>query len=434
MNQLTIKDIPKKDLENKKVIVRVDFNVPLEIKDSKVHITNDLRIKASLPTIKYLIEAKAKIALVSHLGRPKGFDSTLKMDPVGERLSKLLGKNVLKLNDSIGPEVESAIEKLNPGDVCLLENIRFYKEEEKNDPDFARKLARPFNIYVNDAFGTSHRAHASTAGISGFLSPCIAGFLLEKEITSLNKILTKPIRPFTTILGGSKISSKIEVIKNLIPKVDTILIGGAMAFTFIKAKGGEIGDSLYEEKFLSLIKELDKLQEEHGVAIILPEDMLCAKSETKDELQVHPIGKIPMGYSGFDIGPNTIKKFAKMISQSKTLFWNGPMGMFENDNFMAGTKAIAEVLVQETKKKSITIVGGGDSVSAIEKLGILFESFTHVSTGGGASIELPIFPCVCAILALILSAFAVSPLAIASASAFLWISILLTSSSSLSGE
>lgn len=395
MEQLTLKDLNKKDLENKKVIVRVDFNVPLEAKDGKSFITNDLRIKASLPTVKYLIEAKAKIALVSHLGRPKGFDSTLKMDPVEERLSKLLGKKVLKLNDSIGPEVELAIEKLNPGDVCLLENIRFYKEEEKNDPEFARKLAKPFNIYVNDAFGTSHRAHASTAGISAFLNPCVAGFLLEKEIASLNKILTKPIRPFTTILGGSKISSKIAVIKNLIPKVDTILIGGAMAFTFIKAKGGEIGDSLYEEKFLDLIKELGKLQEEHAVAIILPEDMLCAKSEIRDQkseirkenLQVYPIGKIPKGYSGFDIGPNTIKKFTKLISQSKTLFWNGPMGMFENESFMPGTKAIAEALVQETKKKSITIVGGGDSVSAIEKLGISFESFTHVSTGGGASIE-----------------------------------------------
>lgn len=395
MDTLTLKDIPKKDLENKKVIVRVDFNVPLAKKDGKITIANDVRIKESLPTIKYLIEAKAKIALVSHLGRPKGFDSELKMDHVAERLSQLLGKKVVKLNDSIGPEVEAQIEKLNPGDICLLENIRFYKEEENNDPDFARKLAKPFNIFINDAFGTSHRAHASTAGIAAYLNPCASGFLLEKEVTVLSKILTNPIRPFTTILGGSKISTKIEVIKNLLPKVDTILVGGAMAFTFIKAKGGEIGDSLYEEKCLPFIEELKKLEEEHAVAIILPEDMLCAPSSVlsrqssalKKDLQVHPINKIPQSFAGFDIGPNTIKKFTKLISQSKTLFWNGPMGMFENDDFMTGTREIANALVEVTKKHATTVIGGGDSVSALEKLGISFNLFSHVSTGGGACIE-----------------------------------------------
>lgn len=384
MDQTTIKDIPQKDLENKKVLVRVDFNVPLE----NGQISNDLRIRASLPTIKYLIESKAIVVLVSHLGRPKGFDSKLKMDPVALKLSELLGKKVLKLNDSIGPEVESSIENLKPGDVCLLENIRFYPEEEKNDPDFARKLAKPFNIYVNDAFGTSHRAHASTAGVCAYLHPSLSGLLLEKEVDSLNKVLKNPTRPFTTILGGSKISSKIEVIKQLIPKVDTLLIGGAMAFTFIKASGGEIGDSLYEEKFIPLVKELNALKEEHSVALVLPTDMMCRRNETaKGEINIYPIDKIPNGYVGLDIGPETIKKFTKMIGQSKTLFWNGPLGMFEDDKFMGGTKAVANALVEATKKKSITVIGGGDSIFALEKLNISFDSFTHVSTGGGASME-----------------------------------------------
>ena len=393
MEQLTIKDIPQKDLENKKVLVRVDFNVPTEKKDNKILITNDLRIKASLPTIKYLTEAKAKVVLVSHLGRPKGFDSDLKMDPIGERLSQLLEKKVLKLSDSIGPEVQATVNNLRPGDVCLLENIRFYKEEEKNDSDFGRNLAKPFEIYVNDAFGTSHRAHASTAGVCAFLSPCLSGLLLQKEVDALTKILTNPVRPFTTILGGSKISSKIEVIKQLIPKVDTLLIGGAMAFTFVKAKGGKTGDSLYEEKFIPLIKELKTLEEEYAVALILPEDMVCVKKEELDskksdkELTVYPIDKIPDGYIGLDIGPKTIEKFVKMISQSKTLFWNGPMGMFEDSQFISGTKVVAEALAEATKKKSITVIGGGDSVSALEDLKISFDLFTHVSTGGGASIE-----------------------------------------------
>ena len=393
MEQLTIKDIPQKDLENRRVLVRVDFNVPTEKKDNKIVITNDLRIRASLPTIRYLIGAKAKTALVSHLGRPKGFDSDLKMDPVGEKLSELLGKKVLKLNDSVGPEIQTVINNLKPGEVCLLENIRFYQEEEKNDSDFARNLAKPFEIYVNDAFGTSHRAHASTAGVCAFLSPCLGGLLLQREVDSLAKVLTNPIRPFTTILGGSKISSKIEVIKQLIPKVDTLLIGGAMAFTFIKAKGGKIGNSLYEEKIIPLIKELDLLKEENAVALILPEDMVCVKKGDLDnkkpdkELIVYPVDKIPDGYTGLDIGPKTIEKFVKMISQSKTLFWNGPMGMFEDSQFIVGTKAVAQALVEATKKKSITVAGGGDSISALENLKISFDLFTHVSTGGGASIE-----------------------------------------------
>lgn len=393
MDQMTIKDIPQKDLEGKNILVRVDFNVPTEKKGNETVITNDLRIKAAIPTIKYLIEAKAKVALVSHFGRPKGFDAELKMDPIANKLSELLGKKVLKLNDSIGPEVQAAISKLQPGDVCLLENIRFYKEEEKNDSDFARNLAIPFQIYVNDAFGTSHRAHASTAGVTAFLSPSVAGLLLEKEVNALSGILKNPHRPFTTILGGSKVSSKIEVIKQLIPKVDTLLIGGAMAFTFIKAKGGEIGESLFEESCIPMIKEIDDLKEEHAVALILPEDMLCAKKEDliskkpNKEVHIYPIDKIPAGYVGLDIGPKTIEKFAKLISQSQTLFWNGPMGMFEDTQFMPGTKGVAEALVEATKKKVTTVVGGGDSVSAIEELSIPFNSFTHVSTGGGASIE-----------------------------------------------
>ncbi len=393
MDQLTIKDIPQKNLENKRVLVRVDFNVPIEKKDGQTLITNDLRIKASIPTIKYLVESKAKVTLVSHLGRPKGFDSDLKMDPIAKRLSELLGKPVKKINDSIGPEVQKIIDSLQNGDICLLENVRFYKEEEKNDPDFARNLAKPFEIYVNDAFGTSHRAHASTAGVCAYLSPCLSGLLLQKEVDSLSKILINQIRPFTAIIGGSKISSKINVLERLIPKVDTLLIGGAMAFTFIKAKGGEIGESLYEESALPLIKDINLLKEEHAVALILPEDMVCAKKEDLDtkksnkELHIYSIDKIPKGYMGLDIGPKSAEKFAKLISQSKTLFWNGPMGMFEDDQFMNGTKTIAEALVDITKKKSVSVVGGGDSVSAIEKLNIPFDSFSHVSTGGGASIE-----------------------------------------------
>ncbi len=402
MDQMTIKDIPQKNLEGKNILVRVDFNVPVEKKGNEIVITNDLRIKAAIPTIKYLTDSKAKVVLVSHFGRPKGFDADLKMDPIAKKLSELLvnngGKKVLKLNDSIGPEVQAAIDNMQLGDICLLENIRFYKEEEKNDSDFARNLAKPFHIYVNDAFGTSHRAHASTAGVSAYLSPSLAGLLLEKEVTALGGILKNPHRPFTTILGGSKISSKLDVIKQLIPKVDTLLIGGAMAFTFIKAKGGEIGESLYEESFIPIIKEIDTLKEEHAVAIILPEDMLCVKKEdfefgsglkpgTKKEMHIYPIDKIPAGYMGLDIGPKTIEKFVKMIGQSQTLFWNGPMGMFEDPLFMPGTKAVAEALVDVTKKKATTVVGGGDSVSAIEELNISFNSFTHVSTGGGASIE-----------------------------------------------
>ena len=384
MDQLTLKDLPKEKLENKKVLVRVDFNVPLDCEN----ITNDLRLRASLPTIKYLIECKCKIALVSHLGRPKGFDSNLKMEPVAKRLEELLGKKVLKLNDSIGPEVQDAISKLNPGEICLLENIRFYKEEEANDTDFARSLAKPFEIYVNDAFGTSHRAHASTAGVAAFLSPCLAGFLLEKEVDSLNKVLKNPVRPFTTILGGSKISTKINVLKQLIPKVDTLLIGGAMAFTFIKAKGGEIGDSLYEEKCIPLIDEINKLKEEQAVGLFLPEDMVCSRGLiNQTPTEIHPTDKIPDGSKGLDIGSKTIEKFCKIISQSKTLFWNGPMGKFEDGRFIEGTRKIAEALVEGTKKGSVTVVGGGDSVTALEKLKIPFESFTHVSTGGGAAME-----------------------------------------------
>lgn len=393
MDQLTIKDIPQKDLENKKVLVRVDFNVPTEKKGNEIIITNDLRIKSAIPTIQYLIDSKAKITLVSHFGRPKGIDPEFKMDPISKRLSEILGKKVKKLNDSIGEEVELEINKLNSGDVCLLENIRFYKEETQNDSEFARKLAKPFDLYVNDAFGTSHRAHASTAGVCTYLNPSLSGLLLQKEVDSLNKILTNPIRPFTTILGGSKISSKIEVIKQLIPKVDTLLIGGAMAFTFIKSKGGEIGASLYEPDLLPVIDELDRLKEEFAVAIILPTDMLCAKKEDLDnkiknkELHVYPIDKIPVGYVGLDIGPQSTGTFKKLISQSKTIFWNGPMGMFEDNQFINGTKGVAEALIEATIKKSITVVGGGDSVSAIEKFEIPFTSFTHVSTGGGASIE-----------------------------------------------
>jgi phosphoglycerate kinase len=378
MNKKTIKDI---DVNGKRVLVRVDFNVP---QDDNRQITDDTRIKAALPTIKYLIENGAKVILASHLGRPKGvFNDKYRMDVVGQRLSELLGKPVKKMDDVIGPDVEAAVKGMNNGDVVLLENVRFYKEEEANDPEFSKKLAALAEIYVNDAFGTAHRAHASTEGVAHYI-PAVAGFLIQKEIDYLGKAITNPERPFVAILGGAKVADKIPVIENLIEKVDTLLIGGGMAYTFLKAQGMEIGDSLLDDKSLDLCLELIKKAAEKGINFILPVDIVEADKFAVDaNTKIVPISGIESGWEGVDIGPKSIEKFRSFIVSAGTVVWNGPMGVFEMEPFAKGTRAIAQAMADS---KAITIVGGGDSGAAVEQMGFA-DKMSHVSTGGGASLE-----------------------------------------------
>lgn len=378
MQKKTIRDI---EVKGKRVLVRVDFNVPIE----NEQIEDDRKIRETLPTIKYLTDKNAKVILVSHLGRPKGIDNSLRMDPVAKRLEELMrekgfSKSVLKCNSCINDEVKNAIAKMNFGDILLLENIRFYPEEEKNDREFARKLSENADIYVNDAFGTSHRAHASTEGVAKFL-PAVAGFLIEKELNYLGKVLANPERPLIAIIGGAKVSTKIGIIENLLNKVDQMLIGGGMAFTFLKAKGIEVGKSLVEEDKIELAK---KIIEKANNKIILPDDVVIAdKIEETLNYKTVDINAIPKDMIGVDIGEKTIKKFSEVIKNAKTIVWNGPVGIFEVKNFSYGTKEIAKAL---TECKGITIVGGGDSASAIEKLGFA-DKVSHVSTGGGASLE-----------------------------------------------
>jgi len=377
----TIEDI--KELKGKRVLTRVDFNVPL---DENLNITDDTRIRAALPTINYLSEKGAKVILVSHLGRPKGVDEKLRLDPVGKRLSELLGKPVKKLNDCIGPEVEAAVSAMKEGEVILLENVRFYKEEEKNDPEFAKKLASLADLYVNDAFGTAHRAHASTEGVTKYLKG-YAGYLMEKEIKFLGKLLENPDRPFVAILGGAKISGKIEVIKNLLPKVDTLIIGGGMAYTFFRARGVEVGNSLVEEDKIEVAKEILKQAIDLNKPIMLPIDHVIANKFAADaESQVVTRAGILPGWQGMDIGPDTVTKFGHAIRKAKTIFWNGPMGVFEFDRFAKGTIEIAKLVAEATEKGATSVIGGGDSVAAVEKAG-LANKMTHISTGGGASLE-----------------------------------------------
>ena len=368
------------DVKGKRVLVRVDFNVPL--KDGEI--TDDSRIRAAIPTIEHLRRAGARVILVSHLGRPKGqVVESLRMNPVARRLSDLLGVEVRKADDCIGPAVQAQVAALKDGDVLLLENVRFYPGEEKNDPAFARELAALADVYVNDAFGTAHRAHASTEGVARLL-PAAAGFLMQKEIEIMGRALSDPERPFLALLGGAKVSDKIGVIQNLLTKVDTIAIGGGMAYTFLKAKGLEVGRSLLEEDRVPLAAELLQQAQSRGVELLLPVDVVVADRFAADaQHKVVPVEAIPADWQGLDIGPATRELFAAAVRKARTIVWNGPMGVFEWDAFAEGTMAIARALAEA---QATTIVGGGDSVAAVERAGVAGK-ITHISTGGGASLE-----------------------------------------------
>ncbi|MCB8751908.1 phosphoglycerate kinase [Planktothrix agardhii] len=383
MSKKTVADLSASDLSGKRVLVRVDFNVPLD----NGSITDDTRIRAALPTIQDLTSKGAKVILTSHFGRPKGVDESLRLTPVAARLSELLGKPVKKFDDCIGDEVTQAVAAMENGDVAVLENVRFYAEEEKNDPEFAKQLASVADLYVNDAFGTAHRAHASTEGVTHHL-PSVAGYLIEKELKFLQGAIEEPKRPLAAIVGGSKVSSKIGVIEALLDKCDKLLLGGGMIFTFYKARGLNVGNSLVEEDKLELARELEAKAKEKGVAFLLPTDVIIADKFAPDaEAKTVSINDIPDGWMGLDIGPDSIEVFQKALGDCKTVIWNGPMGVFEFEKFAAGTKAIALTLADLTKTGTITIIGGGDSVAAVEQLN-LGEQMSHISTGGGASLEL----------------------------------------------
>lgn len=378
MKKKTLEDF---NLLNKKVLVRVDFNVPM---DEDKNITDTTRIVSALPTINYLVEHKAKVILMSHLGRPKGkFVEKFSLKPVARKLSEILNKDVKMAKDCIGNDVKKEIEAMKPGDILLLENVRFYSEEEKNDENFANKLASLADIYINDAFGTAHRAHASTAGVAKIL-PSGAGFLIKKELEIMGKALESPERPFVAILGGAKVSDKIGVIQNLLEKVDTLLIGGGMAYTFLKSKGFDIGKSLLEEDKIELAGYLIKQAEKKNVKLILPEDVIVT-TELKEGLpyKAVDVSCIPSDMMGVDIGPATRKTFEKEIKGAKTVVWNGPMGVFEIDAYAKGTFAVANAMANT---KGTTIIGGGDSAAAVVKFG-LAEEMSHISTGGGASLK-----------------------------------------------
>ena len=379
MNKMTVRDI---EVSGKRVLVRVDYNVPVDIKTGEI--TDDTRIRASLPTINYLIERKARVILISHMGRPKGkVVDDMRLAPAAERLSQFLGKPVKRAEDCIGPDIEKAVNGLKGGDVILLENLRFHAGEEVGDDDFAGALAGLGDVYVNDAFGTSHRAHASISGIPRYL-PAVAGFLLEKEINTLGSLLEEPERPFISIFGGAKVSDKVAVLKNIMDKVDGILIGGGMVATFLKVKKYEVGKSKVETESLESAKELTESAARKGVRIVLPVDVVVAGAiDEKAQSKTVPVDKIPPDKMILDIGPGTTALFSKELEKSKTVFWNGPMGVEEIPQFAKGTEAIAKLL-PELKAK--TIVGGGSTGEVIEKLG-LADKVTFVSTGGGASLE-----------------------------------------------
>ncbi|MBI2420034.1 MAG: phosphoglycerate kinase [Ignavibacteriales bacterium] len=382
MNKKTIEQI---ELKDKRVLVRVDFNVPL---DENKNVTDDKRIVESLPTIKKIIAEGGKAILMSHLGRPKGqVNPKYSLLPAAKVLSTLLGQEVKMAPDCIGGEVKNMAMALLPGEVLLLENLRYHAEEEKNDPAFAKQLAELGEVYVNDAFGSAHRAHASTEGVTKFLATSVAGYLMEKELNYLGKAISNPERPYCAILGGAKISGKIDVINNLMDKVDTLIIGGGMAFTFFKAQGYEIGTSLLEAEKIDLAKELLDRAANSKVKFLLSVDVVVADEFNNDSpASVVPFNEIPATKMGLDIGPKTRELFKQAILESKTIIWNGPMGVFEMDNFAVGTNYIANALVEATEKGAITIVGGGDSAAAIAKAG-LEKQVSHVSTGGGASLE-----------------------------------------------
>nr|QKY14903.1 phosphoglycerate kinase (PGK), chloroplastic [Polytomella parva] len=395
INRSTVKTEAKKsvgdlsiaDLKGKKVFVRADLNVPLDKKTNKV--TDDTRIRAAAPTLKYLLKNGAKVILTSHLGRPKK-DNKKKysLDPVIEKLSHYVGTPVKKVDDCIGPVVAKAASELKDGEILLLENVRFYPEEEKNKPEFAKALAANADLYVNDAFGTAHRAHASTEGVTKYLKPAVAGFLLEKELAYLDGAVSHPKKPFVAIVGGSKVSSKITVIEKLLEKVDKIIIGGGMVFTFYKARGLKVGSSLVEDDKIALAKRIEELAKAKGVELLLPTDVVIAdKFDANANSQTVGIDAIPDGWMGLDIGPKSIELFKKALSDAKTVVWNGPMGVFEFPKFATGTVSIAHSVAELTPKGAITIIGGGDSVAAVEQAG-LADQMSHISTGGGASLEL----------------------------------------------
>ncbi len=376
-NKMSVKDI---EVAGKKVLVRCDFNVPLK----EGVITNDKRIVAALPTIKYLKENGAKVILCSHLGRPKGeWLPEFSLAPVAARLSELLGCEVRMSKDVIGEDAKDISATIKEGEVALLENVRYYKEETKNAPEFAKELASLAEIFVNDAFGTAHRAHASTTGVADYI-PAVCGFLIQKEIDVMGKALDNPVRPFVAVLGGAKVSDKIGVITNLLEKVDTLIVGGAMAYTFLKAEGHNVGISLCEEDKLELASELLAKAKEKGVSLLLPVDHIAADKFDENAEPVAVEGKdIPEGLMGMDIGPKSVELFKEAVKNAKTVIWNGPMGVFEFKNFAGGTFAVAEAIAETD---CISIIGGGDSVAAVTKLGFA-DKMTHISTGGGASLE-----------------------------------------------
>jgi phosphoglycerate kinase len=378
LNKKTIEDI---EVKGKKVLARCDFNVPL---DENKNITDDKRIVEALPTIHYLINNGAKVILCSHLGRPKGeFNMKYSLAPIAKKLSELLGKEVKMAKDVIGEDAKALAASLKDGDVMLIENVRFHKEEEKNDSAFSKELASLAEIFVNDAFGTAHRAHSSTAGVAAFL-PAVCGYLIQKEISIMGGALTSPKRPFVAILGGAKVSDKIGVINSLLDKVDTLIIGGGMAYTFLKANGDTIGNSICENDKIDLAKELYEKAKKKGVKLMLPIDHMVGKNFAADtESMIVERNNIPDGWEGLDIGPATITKFKTGINHAGTVIWNGPMGVFEFEKFAVGTKAIAKAVAESG---AISIIGGGDSAAAVEQLGYA-DKMTHISTGGGASLE-----------------------------------------------
>ena len=378
MNKKTVKDI---DLKGKKVLVRCDFNVPM---DEERNITDNTRIVAALPTIKYLLEENCAVILCSHLGRPKGeFKPEFSLKPVAKELSKLLDKEVIMANDVIGEDATSKAKALQPGQILLLENVRFHREETDNDEEFSKKLASMAEIYVNDAFGTAHRAHASTEGVARYL-PAVAGFLIEKELKFLGKAVSNPERPFVAILGGAKVSDKIGVIDSLLEKVDVLMIGGGMAYTFFKSMGYEVGKSICELDKLDLAKQAMEKAKQRGVKLMLPVDTRVGKEYKEDtESKTVKYTEIPADWEGFDIGEETIKMFSEELKKAKTVVWNGPLGLFEFPQFAVGTNSIAKVL---SEIDATTIIGGGDSAAAVKKAG-LEDKMTHISTGGGASLE-----------------------------------------------
>ncbi|WP_449418482.1 phosphoglycerate kinase [Phormidium nigroviride] len=384
MTKKTLANLSASDLSGKRVLVRADFNVPLD----NGNITDDTRIRAALPTIEDLTSKGAKVILCSHFGRPKGVSDKLRLTPVAARLSELLGKEVKKPSDCIGEEVAGVVAAMQDGDVILLENVRFYPEEEANDPEFAKNLASVADLYVNDAFGTAHRAHASTEGVTKYLSPSVAGKLIEKELEYLQGAIENPQRPLAAIIGGSKVSSKIGVIEKLLEKCDKLILGGGMVFTFYKARGLNVGKSLVEDDKLELAKSLEAKAKERGVTFLLPTDVVVAdKFDADANTQIVSVEAIPDGWMGLDIGPDSVKTFQDALADCKTVIWNGPMGVFEMEKFAAGTEGIARTLAGLTKTGTSTIIGGGDSVAAVEMLNLGAE-MSHISTGGGASLEL----------------------------------------------